>query len=148
TPGPARAAGPMPPHHPPSHRAATLEERMSTAPLHAPKVPVSLPHSTTQADGTLICTWENGVTVEAALGQRTRRGRYPVKVRCGAQQVGSGIVDVTDLADRQRLNAECIHLDGQIGDYLGYLMRASDVITALQRVGATKRLQVVPLSTV
>lgn len=121
---------------------------MSTAPLSTARVPVPLPHSTTQADGTLVCVWENGVSVQAALGQRTKCGRYPVKVLCGAQQVGSGIVDVTDLNDRQRLNAECIHLDGQIGDYLGYLMRASDVITELQHAGATKRLQVVPLSTV
>jgi hypothetical protein len=71
-----------------------------------------------------------------------------VTVWCGTQKVGSGTVDLADLNDRQRLNAECAHLDGQIGDWLAYLMHTSDAITAQMQADAGKRLQVVQLSTV
>jgi hypothetical protein len=106
------------------------------------------PHITHGEGDPFTCTWDNGVVVEAALHQRTRRGKYPVKVLYGTQQVGSGTVDLADLNDRERLHAECSHLDGQVGNWLAYLMHVSDAITTRMQADAGKRLQVVQLSTV
>jgi hypothetical protein len=115
----------------------------------SPKPRVSPPDTTTYTGGILTCAWANGVTIAAVLSTRTRRGEYHVTVWYGTTQVDSGMVNLADLADRQRLNAECAHLDGQVGDWLAYLMYASDAITAeLARTDTGKRLQVVQLSTV
>jgi hypothetical protein len=119
---------------------------MNSTTTKPPGVPP--PRQTTHTEGTLTCTWDNGVAVVAVLRQRKKDGKCPVRVLYGAQQVGSGSVDLANLNDRQRLHAECSHLDGQITDWLAYLMYASAAITALPQTDTSKRVQVLQLSTV
>src|SRR5262249_6948855 len=141
---PVYAKDPALPHHLTARLADPFkEERMSTAPSNTPKAPAPPPPHTQYVDGTLVCAWDNGVSVEVALGQRTKRGKSPVRVLCNGQQVGSGTVDLADLSDRQRLNAECAHLDGQVGDWLAYLMHTSDAITVHTQTDTGKQLQAV-----
>jgi hypothetical protein len=106
------------------------------------------PKRITHEDGRpFTCAWDSGVVVEAYLHQRNRRGKYRVKVLYGEQQVGSGNVDLEDLNDRERLHAECSHLDGQVGNWLAYLMRVSDAIAALPtEAEASWELDVVTLA--
>jgi hypothetical protein len=91
--------------------------------------------------------WDTGIAVEAYLHLRNRRGKYPVKVLYGAQQVGSGTLDLADLSDRERLHVQCSHLDGQVGNWIAYFMRASDAIAALPtEAEASWELDVVTLA--
>ena len=120
---------------------------MSKTTTKQPVIPP--PQRITHEEGKpFTCAWDSGVVIEAFLHLRNRRGKYRVRVLFGEQQVGSGDVDLADLNDRERLHAECSHLDGQVSSWLGYLMRTSDAIAAKAQTDASKRLHVVQFSTV
>ena len=99
----------------------------------------------TDADGNRICTWQDTAQVIAALHKTNKGGRYPVTVRFKDVVVGHGTVDMLNLTDRERLQAHCRHLDGQV-NWLQRFVEVAQDLSALE--GPQRTIEAITLSTV
>jgi hypothetical protein len=78
---------------------------------------------TTTEDGAYVFTWTNSAVSEVFPHRRDTRGRYPFTVKFGDAIISTGMVNILDLAERERLQAHCHHLDGQV-NWLQLLVQA------------------------
>jgi len=101
----------------------------------------------TDAEGNRVFTWQDTAQVTAALPKANKRRQYPVTVTFQGDVVGNGTVDLLNLGDRERLQAHCAHLDGQVNWVQRFVEVAQDLSTLLE--GDQRRaIQVTSLATV
>lgn len=99
----------------------------------------------TDAGGNRICTWDDTAQVITALHKVNKRGQYPVTVKFHDAVVGHGTVDMLNLADRERLQAHCRHLDGAV-NWLERFVEVAQDLSALD--GPRRTIKTIQLSTV
>ena len=113
--------------------------------MSEPRDAVPLGEKVTDEVGNRICTWQDTAQVITALHKVNKRGQYPVTVKFHDAVVGHGTVDMLNLADRERLQAHCRHLDGAV-NWLERFVEVSQDLSALD--GPQRTLEVTQLSTV
>ena len=105
--------------------------------MSEPQVYVPLDAAWTNEDGARCYAGQTRQQVTCAL-HKVNRGRYPVTVTFQGTVVGHGTVDMLNLADRERLQAHCRHLDGQVNWLQRFVVVAQD-FSALEARSAPSR---------
>ena len=112
--------------------------------MSEPQAYVPLDAAWTNEAGARCYRWADTAEVTCAL-HKVNRGRYPVTVTFQGTAVTQGTVDMLNLADRERVQAHCRHLDGQVNWLQRFVVVAQD-LSALE--GPQRTIETTQLSTV
>ena len=112
--------------------------------MSEPQAYVPLDAAWTNEAGARCYRWADTAEVTCTL-HKVSRGRYPVTVTFQGTAVTQGTVDMLNLADRERVQAHCRHLDGQVNWLQRFVVVAQD-LSALD--GPRRTIETIQLSSV